>query len=186
MDERSRTAGRAVEVLLMGMRIPRRGIVGLAGFCLALAFGVLLTWRGGLAPSPSPRDADDQAEPRAASPMADRAYVSWPVDVTPPADNPATRAVRAAPRTLREADAFSSFASLSAGPASLPGGHRTLEAPVPAGLSTSLSAEERSRLLADKKGTEEGLAPGPRRDRPGVRVIIPDDDHCVPRPPPLH
>jgi hypothetical protein len=171
----------------MRMRIPRRGIVGLAGCCLLLAFGVLLTWRGGPAPWSSPRDLATDGGARPAFPMADRAFTSWPVNETPPAPVPITHEVRAgSPRTLREVDAFSSFANLSAGPASLPGGNRQLDAPAPAGLSTSLSAAERDRLLADKKGTEEGIAPGPRRDRPGVRVIIPDDDHCVPRPPPFH
>jgi hypothetical protein len=79
---------------------------------------------------------------------------------------------------------FRALSSLAAGPASLPASDRHLDAPAPAGLSISLSAEERARVLPEGNGTETGGVRGPRRDRTGVRIIIPDDDHCVPRPPP--
>ncbi len=180
----------------MGMANHRRRIVGIASASLLLALGAVLTWHSGLSPSSASRpDAAGGAWSGASGlGMTDRAYSSWPVDETPPASMPATRAGNSrlgptavavpSPGISRGQDALAGFTNLSAGPASLPNGNRNLDAPAPAGLGTSVGADERDRLLNDGSATEAGLAPAPRRDRPAVRVRIPDDDHCVPRPPP--
>ena len=173
----------------MRLHASRRKVLSLAGLCLALAAGVFLTWRGNVGPD---RGAGDDRAPLAAGAAGDRAFRDWPVDQAPPpgaASRPAPSApARAAndadgPADQGAADAASARSALAAGPAALPNDGRDLGAPSPTGLSSTMSAEERARLTSDRNATERGTAPGPRRDRGGIRVRISDDDQCVPRPP---
>jgi hypothetical protein len=174
----------------MSLHISRRKILSAAAVCLALAAGAWLTWRGDL--GPTQRAAGSDGDRPAARAAGDRAFSDWPVDQTPPpgtATRPAPGArSRAAsdaddPANRGAADAMSALSDLAAGPAALPNQGRDLDAPSPTGLSSSMSAEERARLMSDRNATEMGTAPGPRRDRGGIRVRVSDDDQCVPRPP---
>jgi hypothetical protein len=172
----------------MSLQLSRRKILSAVGVCVALAVGVLLTWHGGPG-SPKPPAAGAGLAARA---TGDRAFTEWPVDQTPPPGTaarpaPGSRAPAASdadgPASQGAADATRSLDALVAGPAALPSQGHDLGAPSPTGLSSTMSAEERARLMSDRNATEMGTAPGPRRDRGGIRVRISDDDQCVPRPP---
>lgn len=177
----------------MSLHISRRKIMTALGLATVLAAGVLLIARGDLTPSLRPGQGGAPG-PTASGAFAgtDRALPEWPVDQLPPPGSDSRRAPSArsrapeaaGPPAQRGASGISSaFSGLAAGPASLPSTGPGLDGSAPTGLPTAMSAEERERLMSDRNATERGTAPGPRRDRGGIRIRVADDDQCVPRPP---